>query len=166
MAQNPFYKHGQGYLAGINNAYKSAEVSQRNTLIPEGKYQCYTSSMSLDESKYVAGELNLTLHLTVLEGDMAGRIMAKYYPINEERMDMLKGDMMTLGVNLDDGVEKLGEADFVEREILDKIVDVTVKHKKRTKSEGVYMNIYLNRCAGKVPGTFEAVDDDDNPFLP
>lgn len=164
MSNNPFYKHGQGYLAGINNAYKSAEATQRNTLIPEGKYQCYTSYMSLDESKLVAGELNLSLRLTVIEGDKSGLSVTKFYPITEERISMLKEDMMTLGVDLSNGVEMLGEADFVEREVLDKVVDITVKHKKRTKGEGVYVNVYINRCHGKVAGTFDEVDDDDDPF--
>ena len=162
--QNPFDSYGQDYLSSLNNAWKASDASPRGGLLPEGKYQGYISSVGFDRNKYFADELQFHLKLTILDGPKAGFSAIKYYALTPERIDIFKGDMLTLGVNLDDGVEQLGEQEVAEG-LLDTVVDFTIKHKKRTKGEGVYQNIYINRAAGKVSGFVPMPeDDDDDPF--
>ena len=162
--QNPFDSYGQDYLSSLNNAYKASDATPRGGLLPEGKYQGYVSSVAFVPNKFYNDELQFNLKLTVLDGPKAGFSITKFYTLTPERIDMLKGDMLTLGVNLDNGVEQLGEQEVLEG-LLDTVVDFTIKHKKRTKGDGVYQNIYINRAAGKVSGFVPMPeDDDDDPF--
>lgn len=164
---NPFDNYGQDYLASLNNAYKASDAGPRgSSLLPEGKYQGYVSSVAFVPNKFFNDELQFNLKLCVLDGDKKGFSVTKFYAITPEKIDILKADMLTMGVNLDNGVELLGEQDTLEG-LLDLVVDFTIKHKQKTKGDGVYQNVYINRCAGKISESFMPVDDDDNdPFGP
>lgn len=163
--QNPFDNYGQDYLSSLNNAYRASDAAPRTSLLPEGKYQGYVSSVGLTPNKYYNDELQFNLKLTVLDGPKASFSVTKYYTLTPERIDILKGDMLTLGVNLDNGVEQLGEQEVLEG-LLDTVVDFTIKHKKRAKGDGVYQNIFINRSAGKTDGFIPAPEDDeDDPFI-
>lgn len=163
--QNPFDAFDATYMASLNNAYKAAQVYQGGpTILPEGKYQCIVSAFSLKPSKVYQDELTLSLGFEVIQGELKGRTVYKFYDINPEYLDTLKTDMNTLGIDLTEDIRKLGDMSTANH-ILDQIVDIQVKHKKKQKGEGVYQNIFLNRSMGKANGGFQEVEDDDElPF--
>lgn len=168
MSQNPFDKCGLDYLASLNNAYKASDAQGKGPgLLPEGKYQGYVSSLAFVPNKFYQDELQFNLKLTIIEGEKSGFSITKYYQLTPERIDMLKGDMLTFGVDLNKGVELLGSDEIVNH-LLDQIVDFSIKHKAKSDGKGVYQNIYIDRCLGKQPDQFMPADedDDDNPFLP
>lgn len=163
MNQNPFDSYDEAYKASLNNAYRNAEVKRYNNyMIPEGKYQCVIISFALKPSKQFIDELNLNLGFEILEGPCKGANLYKFYPITPEQIERLKTDMKTLDIDLGDDVTKLGDY-TIAQQILDKVVDVTVKHHKKTKGDGFYQNVYINRCVGKMDMT-PVENDDDCPF--
>lgn len=169
MSQNPFNGLDAAYMASLNNAYRAADGSSGfSHTLPDGKYQCAICAFSLKPSKKFPDELNLSLGFEVLNGDQKGVTVYKYYSIVPERLDMLKRDMVTLGVDLEDDISKLGELPTADK-ILDQVVDITVKQTpRRDGQKGWYQNIYLNRSLGKLSAVMgevlETVDDDETPF--
>lgn len=165
MNQNPFKQLDSVYQASLNNAYRAATVRQgANRMLPEGKYQCIISAFSLKPSKAFPDELNLALGFEVLDGDQRGITTYKFYSITPERMEILKEDLMKLKIDLQDNIVNLGE-ESTANAILDQIVDITVKHKKRQNGDGFYQNLYITRSYGKEG--FTEVDDEtpfDTPF--
>ena len=168
MSQNLFDSYGRDYLSELNRAYRDAEVNTRTGLLPEGKYQAHISYVSLNHSKIYPDEIQLGIVFTVLNGDQKGVRVSKYTPVTLENLSRLKSDLTVLGIDLGDDVSKLGNMEILDA-ILDQIVDITVKHKKRNDGKGVYQNIYINRSMGKNDGSagmdgFTEVDDDESPF--
>lgn len=164
-SNNPFNQLDPAYQASLNNAYKAAQVlgGSGNASLPEGKYQCIIGSFSLKPNKNYPDELTLMLGFEVITGDQKGAVAYKFYAINPENLDRLKTDMNTLNVDLSDDITVLGEMKTADQ-ILDQIVDITVKHKRKPDGRGFYQNVYLNRSHGKAD-QFQPVDnDDDNPF--
>jgi hypothetical protein len=163
-SNNPFRNMDSAYQASLNNAYKAAQVRQgSNSMLPEGKYQCAISIFSLKPNANYPDELSLMLGFEVISGDQKGVTAYKFYSINPENLDTLKTDMTKLGIDLTQDITILGEAQTADA-ILDQIVDITVKHKKRKDKEGFYQNIYINRSIGKASDQFQEVDDDELPF--
>ena len=148
--KNPLEDCGMDYLASLDNAYADAEIREGGGggLLPEGKYQMFVCNVSLGENKFI-GVMQLAIGLEVLDGDMKGRKVTKYLPLSVERIEYLKNDLYTLGVDLSGGIVKLGEEATLQS-IIDKVVDVTIKHKKKDNGNGTFMNIYINRCLGDV----------------
>ena len=165
MSQNPFDAFDASYKASLNNAYRDAEVkSRRFTMLPEGKYQCIISSYEIKPSEMYADELTLKIGFEVISGDQKGIVAYKFYQIIPERMDTLKTDMTMLGIDLTGDISILGTAQTANK-IVDLIVDITVRHKKKTDGKGFYQNIFINRCLGKAENNeFTEVDDDELPF--
>lgn len=163
MSINPFDSFDATYIASLNNAYRDAKTRSNGTsMLPEGKFQCIIDYVALKPSRTYADEIQLILGLTVVSGDQKGVHINKYLSIIPERMGFLKQDMYTLGVDLGEDVSILGEQE-VMTEILDQIVDITVKHKARDNGKGFYMNIFIDRSHGK-NNTMQEIEDDDNPF--
>ena len=165
---NPFRNMDAGYQASLNNAYRAATVRGGNgmAMLPEGKYQCIITAFSLKPNTKYPDELNLSLGFEVLTGDQKGVLVHKFYSIVPERLDTLKTDMVMLGVDLSDDITKLGELETADH-LLDQIVNISVRHKKRPDGNGFFQNIFINRCLGKagLPGEgFQEVDDDELPF--
>lgn len=164
MSQNPFDAFDAAYKASLNNAYRDAKlIDQQGYMLPEGKYQCIISAFSLKPSTKFPDELNLSLGFEIIQGDQKGMTAYKYYQIVPENLDRLKTDMNTLGINLEDDITKLGELQTADK-ILDQIVDISIKHKRRDDGKGFYQNVYLNRSHGKAGDSFQETDDDENPF--
>lgn len=161
MAMNPFNNYGQDYIASLNNSYRDAKVTSRGgTTLPEGSYQAFIHYVSLSPSKLYADELQLAIGMEVIAGDQKGARCTKFYAIVPERIGILKSDLNTLNIDIGDDITLLGEQETIDQ-ILDQIVDITVKHKIHNGKN--YQNIYINRSAGKADNFVEA-DDDDNPF--
>lgn len=169
MSQNLFDSYGQDYLSELNKAYQEAEVNTRASLLPEGKYQAHISYVSLNHSKIYPDEIQLGMVFTVLNGDQKGLRASKYTPVTIENLGRLKSDLTVLGIDLGDDISQLGNMEILDA-ILDQIVDITVRHKKRNDGKGVYQNIYINRSMGKngenagINGFTEVADDDELPF--
>jgi hypothetical protein len=133
-------------------------------LLDEGKYQTIISAYSLKPSKKFEDELNLMLGFEIISGQNKGIIVYKFYAINPERIDTLKGDMQILGIDLEEtGIRALGDPATADK-ILDLICDIQIKHKKRTDGNGVFQNVYLSKCLGKAEDNFMETDDDECPF--
>lgn len=165
MSNNPFNNYGMDYISSLNNAYRDAQVRNSNFTLPDGKYQAALTYIALLPSKLYENELQLCLGFTVIDGEYKGHKLSKYQSIIPENMDRLKTDMTVLGLDLEGDITKLGEQDVLES-LLDTIVDLTIKSKAKTKGNGFYTNVYLNRKAGMLSGEnmIEADEDDDNPF--
>ena len=167
MSTNPFDSFDSAYMASLNNAYRAAEAKGGGSFLPpEGKYQTIVSAFSLKPSKIFNDELTLNLGFEVLDGEHKGKTVYKYYSIIPEGLDLLKTDMTRLNIDLEDDIRKLGEMKTAEQ-IIDQVVDITIKHKKKKNGEGVYQNVYIDRSLGKVQPPFEnfkEVDDDQLPF--
>lgn len=166
-SQNPFNQFDNAYMASLNNAYREAQSLRRTgtmPMLPEGKYQCIVSAFSLKPSKNYPDELNLMLGFEVISGDQKGITAYKFYAINPESVERLKTDMQILNIDLEDDISVLGEFKTADA-ILDQIVDITVKH-KRKENGTFFQNIYLNRSMGKASvNGFQPVEDDDElPF--
>ena len=147
--QNPLEACGSDYLASLDNAYADAEIrTGGGGLLPEGKYQMFVSNVSLGENSYL-GAMQLAIGLEVLEGDLRGFKATKFLPLTVERMEYLKNDLAVLGVDLSDGIVKLGEKEVLES-LVDKVVDVTIKHKRKENGKGTFQNIFINRLVGSV----------------
>lgn len=161
--QNPLEACDMDYLAALDNAYADAEVRTEGSgagLLPEGKYQMFVSNVSLGENKF-NDAMQLAIGLEVLDGDMKGRRATKFLPLTAERMEYLKNDLLVLGIDLSDGIVKLGEQKTM-LSMLDKVVDVTIKHKQRDNGKGVFQNIFINRCVGSVSDV--AIDPATTPW--
>jgi len=164
MSINPFDQFGPDYISSLNNSYRDAKIKTRSSgIVPEGKYQTIVTYIALKPSRVYQNELQLAMSFEILDGEYRGTSVMKYTPIIPENMERLKTDLYILGIDLEDDVTKLGDQSTIEM-ILDQIVDITVKHKAREKSDGVYQNIFINRSHGKPSGDFEETEDDDNPF--
>lgn len=164
MSNNPFNALDPAYLASLNNAYRAAEVKSKGiTILPEGKYQAMISAYLLKPSKIYQDEMNLQLGFDILSGEHKGKTVYKYYSIIPEGLDMLKTDMVMLGIDLQDDITKLGD-ELIGQSILQTVVDITIRHKKAKNSERIYQNVYINRVAGNASEAFMEVDDDESPF--
>lgn len=160
--QNPLEAMDMDYLASLDNAYAEAEVREGGSggLLPEGKHQMYVCGVSLGENKFI-GAMQLAINLEVLDGEHRGRRATKYLPLTTERMEYLKNDLAVLGVDLSAGIVKLGEQETLQS-MIDKVVDVTVKHKRKENGKGVFQNIFINRCVGDVSNV--AINDVSTPW--
>lgn len=164
MAMNPFDNFDAAYIAALNNSYRDAKIRPSGrAMLPEGKYQTIIDSVSLKPSQYYADELQFAIGFEVLTGDQRGVKVSKYISVVPERIETLKNDLIILGVDLADDITNLGKPEVVQS-MLDQIVDITVKHRRKDNGQGFYMNIYLNRSHGKSDNNFVESDDDDNPF--
>lgn len=164
MSQNPFKQLDSAYQASLRNAYKSAGVRQPGrAMLPEGRYQCIVSAFSLKENRNYPDELSLILGFEVLHGDQKGVTVYKFYNINPESLDILKTDLTIMNVDIEEDITLLGEMKTADK-IIDQIVDITVKHKRKKDEQGYYQNIFLNRCLGKSSDYLQEVEDDELPF--
>lgn len=162
---NIFDNYAMDYTSSCNNSLRDAEDT-RNKELPEGQYQARTCGIWLKPSKKYEDELQLRIGFQVLEGEYKGNYCSRYYAIIPEQMPMLKNDLMTLGIDLQDDIRKLGDEETLKA-MDGLIVDINVKHKKAQRSSKVdhFVNVYINRLVGKYEEPMEeAEDDDDNPF--
>ena len=162
---NPFKQNDDAYQASLNNAYKAAQSYNNNgiRMLPEGKYQCIIDAFSLKPSKLYSDELNLILGFSVITGEHKGETVFKYYAITPENLDRLKTDMITLNIDLSEDITILGEMKTAEA-ILDQIVDINIKHRRKKNGEGFYQNVYIVRSLGKADDTFMETEPGETPF--
>ena len=164
---NIFDNYGMDYTSACNNSLREAEVGASKYVdLPEGSYQCRTFGIYLKPSKKYQDELQFRIGFEVLEGPYKGSRTSKFYAVIPEQMGIIKYDLSTLGVELDDDIRNLGDEAILES--LDGlIVDLTIRHKKAKPGSRIdhFTNLFINRLVGKDTAPFEeAEDDDENPF--
>lgn len=142
-----FDSFDQAELDAMNQVYQEAEVIESGyVILPEGNYQAYIDRFFLQESKHTAGEVVLIIALKVVGGRYEGATISKYHSIRLDRMDRIKTDLITIGFPFD-GIESLEDPERA-RQVLDVLLDITVKRKAKKTGEGNYTNVYINRNLG------------------
>lgn len=145
---NPFEFYDAEYVAELESAFANAQdMGGRYVTLPDGKYQGFVSSVSLDVNQNYEGcPLEWRIELTVLDGEYKNKCVTKRHTINAERMSYIKHDLKLLGVEIHNSISELGEEATLQS-MLDVIVEFQVKNRKSANGKA-YMNIYLNRNAG------------------
>ena len=139
----------QAYIDAMDQAYNDVDVKRGNYVkVPDGDYQAYIDQIMLKDSKRNPGEFGLSLKLIIIGGGKyAGAVLNKYTAITVDRVEWLKRDLEAIGFELgDEGLRALENEERL-RDMLDVIVDLTVK--RTTADNGrEYMNVYFNSNSG------------------
>lgn len=145
---NPFEFYDAEYVAELESAFANAEaVSGKYVTLPDGKYQGFVSSVSLDVNESFEGcPLEWRIELTVLEGEYKGKTVTKRRTIDADHMGYVKSDLKLLGVEIRNSIAEMGEEATLQS-MLDVMVEFQVKNRKSSNGK-TYMNIYLNKNLG------------------
>lgn len=123
---------GPADLSAFDDDYEEAEAPSAGD-VPDGKYQVRVHRVDLSRSQ--AGDPMLKWDLLVLSGPHADRHIFKNSVITRKSLPFVKGDLLTLGVEL----PRFSELP----DHLDSLLDKTLEVNQRTKGE--YTNVYFNR---------------------
>ena len=141
---------GPADLSAFDDDYEEAEPPSVGD-VPDGKYQVRVLRVELARSQ--AGDPMLKWDLLVLSGPHADRHIFKNSVITHRSLPFVKGDLLTLGVELPRFSDLPDHLDA----LLDKTLEVT------QKTKGEYTNVYFNRPLELAAGA-DALRDEPAPF--
>lgn len=138
-------------LSAFDDDFSSAEAPSFDE-VPDGKYQVRIDSVRLDRSQ--KGDPMIKYDLIVVSGPHTGRHIFKNSVITPAALPFVKGDLMTLGLEL---------AKFSDlRSRLEELLDVTLEVTKRTRGE--YTNVYFNRRIQIAGESLQQPPNEETPF--
>ena len=139
-------------LSEFDNEFSTAEAPSFDE-VPDGKYQARVDVVRLDRSQ--KGDPMLRWDLIVIAGPHSGRHIFKNSVITPAALPFVKGDLNTLGLELD----RFSELNDRLGDLLDTTLEVT----KRTRGE--YSNVYFNKRINIADnGAAKQLDSDEIPF--
>jgi hypothetical protein len=152
-------------LTEYDEMYKDAEVQDKFSLIPDGKYQVFIDEISIEETKNTHKPM-VKWTFKIMSGAHEGRLLWKNSVITDDKrsMDYIKTDLSICGLELkkfSDIQKKLGKLRNVQLEIQTKIKKGdpnSPDERKRKDSQNVWIQRKLE--AGEV----EQGKDDLPPF--
>jgi hypothetical protein len=133
-------------LSAFDDDFATAEAPSLDE-VPDGKYQVCIESVRLDRSQ--KGDPMIKWDLIVISGPLTGRHIFKNSVISPAALPFVKGDLTTLGLELQ------RFSDLSNR--LDELLDITLEVTKRTR--GDYSNVYFNK-------RFQLPDGNASPRTP
>lgn len=141
-------------LKQYEQEFKEAEVNSY-TELPDGKYTVKVETARLKESKN-HGIPMLAWEFVVVDGEYEGRHEWKYSLIMPERMQWLKQDLFSAGLEL----EELHRLEEELPSLLDRLLEIKIET-KMSKNGKEYRNVYIQKVVDRTPS-----QKPENPFSP
>ncbi len=160
-----FDNFGQDYISAMNNTIAATPVRGTSFVsLPEGKYQMFVDAIEIRDSLYAGGAPVFQVKLTVVDGEFRGKSVFKRYPLepDERHIGILKTDLSVLGMDLTEIIDLTNQKKM--EQLLDVIVDVTVKNKVSKTNGKSYPNYYLNKAVGRMGDQWREMDVEDTPW--
>jgi hypothetical protein len=152
-------------LSEYDKMYKDAEVQDKFSLVPDGKYQVFVDGISLEETKHTQKPM-IKWTFKIMSGPHEGRLLWKNSVITDDpkSMDYIKTDLSLCGLELkkfSNLQKKLGELINVQLEVQTKIKkgDPNSQNEMKRKDS---QNVWIQRKLGA--DNNETVDAEDIPF--
>lgn len=126
--------------------------------LPDGKYQVRIEGVRFENAKS-SGRLQLAWVFNVESGSYEGRKIFHYRGLDrEESVGWMKKEIYACGLE----VERVSDLPDMLPELLDRIVEVTLKTKRGSNGED-YQNCFINKLLDE-PDCGGSFTDDDFPF--
>lgn len=135
----------EDYLKMFDDEFEQAEASDFSEL-PDGRYQGRLDKIYFDQLKKT-NDTALRIEFVVAAGDYEGRRIFYSKVINGRSMPFLKADLKKLNIE----PKKLSKVESYFPGLLDKVVEVQLRHSKPDKEGRVYQNTYINKLLGDSP---------------
>jgi hypothetical protein len=140
-------------LEKFEEDFGETEIDERNHGdVPDGKYTAVVERAEVKKTK-TTDQWMLAIMLRINSGKHSNRTLFKNYVFNGHPVGMkiFKTDMHTMGVTLN----KIAE---IKARCVD-LLDLELEVQQKTKGENV--NLYINKCGGKVEGGSSSGGDDE-----
>jgi hypothetical protein len=140
-------------LEQFDAAWAEAPEEDSYENLPDGKYQVSIQEVRFENAKN-SGRLQLAWVFEVLNsGPNMGRKLFHYRGLDkEESVGWMKKEIYTCGLR----VEKVSELPEMLDQLLDRVVEITLKTKKKDGQE--YQNCFINKLLDEP--NFDARDED------
>ena len=141
-------------------AWSEAEVNDGGSFenLPDGKYQVSIEEVRFENAK-ASGRLQLAWVFNVLSGKSKGRKVFHYRGLDsEESVGWMKNDIHRCGLK----VESITDLPDMLPQLLDRVIEITLKTKKNDKGE--FQNCFINKLLSSAVIDGQEVDDQDCPF--
>lgn len=146
-------------LAQFEDAWNKAEVKDKGEFadLPDGKYQVVVDQVRFENAKQ-SGRLQLAWVLEVTAPDaFKNRLIFHYRGLDRaDSVEWMKQEIHTCGVDV--SAIRITELPDILPELLDRVVEVTLKTKRTDKGE--FQNCYINRLLATGKGS----QDEDEPL--
>jgi hypothetical protein len=140
-------------LAQFDEEFAEAPVEDKNSPVPDGKYQVTVEKVELTTAK-TSGNRMLKWTLRILAPSSIGRYLWRNSVITRDGVRWLKHDLHLCGVN----IEKLSDLPAN----LERLLDVKLEVAKRTRGDSE--SVFFNRRIVTETAPAAARPDDDIPF--
>lgn len=160
-----FDSFGQDYVAAMNNTIAATPARGNNYVsLPDGKYQMFVDAIEIRDSIYADGFPVFQIKLTVVDGEFRGKSAFKRYPLepDEKHVQILKTDLGVLGMDLTSIIDLTDNKKM--QQLIDVVVEVTVKTKTSKTNGKSYPNYYLNKKVGHMGDQEREMDIEDTPW--
>lgn len=129
-------------LEEFNEIYKNIEIDDNKEFdkIPYGTYKVLVHKLEIRDTKDMTRKM-LSWQLKIVEGALNGRIIFKNTVIQENTMKMIKGDLMSFDVAL----ENISDLYDNMHRYLDLVIAVEVKQNVKNPQ---YDNVYFRKLVG------------------
>lgn len=148
-------------LEQFDRVWEEAEVEGGNKYenLPDGKYQVKIDEIRFENAK-TSGRLQLAWVFKVLSpATAANRKIFHYRGLDEESVKWMKQEVWKCGLE----VEKITDLPHVLENLLDRVIEVTLKTKKNDKGE--FQNCFINKLLDEADGSSKAIENEDSvPF--
>ena len=147
-------------LAVFDETWKEAPEGNTFENLPDGKYQVSIQEVRFENAK-TSGRLQLAWVFHVESGAHKGRKIFHYRGLEDETsIGFMKKEVFACGLK----VEKASDLPDMLEELLFRIVEVTLKTKKRDNGDE-FQNVFINKLLQEPVDTngFQA-DEEDVPF--
>lgn len=135
----------ENYLAMFDDEFEQAEAPEFSEL-PDGRYQSKIDRIYFDQLQKT-NDTALRIEFVIVAGDHTGRRIFYSKVINSKSMPFLKADLKRINIE----PKPFSKVESYFPGVLDKLVEVQIKHSKPDKDGRVYQNTYINRLIGDSP---------------
>ena len=145
-------------LAEFDEAWEEAPEGSVYDNLPDGKYQANIEEVRFENAK-TSGRLQLAWVLEVLSPrDYLGRKIFHYRGLdNSDTVGWMKKEIFACGLKVD----KISELPDMLPNLLDRVIEVTLKTKKSDKGE--FQNCFINKLLD-APDIDGEIAEEDTPF--
>lgn len=150
-------------LTEYNDMYEDAEVQDKFSMVPDGKYQVYIDEISIEETKHTHKPM-IKWTFKIMSGVYESKLLWKNSVITDDKksMDYIKTDLLICGLELkkfSDLQKRLGELLNVQLEVQTKIKKADPNDPEKRDSQNVWIQRKL-----KTGENFDTLSEDDIPF--
>jgi hypothetical protein len=145
--------------------------------VPAGTYQAKIADLDLDDHPRFRDE-QLRWDLEVIGPTCQGSKLVKWASVDAGRMDFVRKDLSTLGIQL----EKFSELEYRRQDLIGAVVEIAVQYQDKESAKGTkytVQNVWINKLVTQAaampavqqqqppkgqPNAAATVNDDDVPF--